>query len=118
MTETTEIESSATADPNPTQQPHRRRPNRLYQAAAWVAIVAGTVFVVGAVFFTGFVLGRDGDASHHRGGGMGQHHMGPQRMLLRPDGRPDGPRPDGPLELRPQDGPAQPPAPPAPPPRP
>ena len=41
-----------------TEPPHAHRPNRLYQAAAWVAIVAGVMFIVGAVFFTGFALGR------------------------------------------------------------
>ena len=46
------------------------RPPRLYQAAAWAAIVAGIVFIVSAVFFTGFFLGRHGggfgQARHHR----------------------------------------------------
>ncbi|WP_179474083.1 hypothetical protein [Mycolicibacterium vinylchloridicum] len=62
--------------------PVAQRPNRLYQAAAWVAIVAGTVFIVGAVFFTGFALGRhSGDGGwHHRYGGDGNsqqfHHRG------------------------------------------
>ncbi|MDI3312906.1 MAG: hypothetical protein QJR12_01030 [Mycobacterium sp.] len=46
------------------------RPNRLYQAAAWVAIVAGTVFVVAVVFFSGFVLGRHAGPHHFRP----QHH--------------------------------------------
>ena len=60
-----------------------RRPNRLYQAAAWVAIVAGIVFIVGAVFVTGLVLGRHGDGwgRHQYGGGQcpmtGRSMMGP-----------------------------------------
>ena len=53
------------------EPPLAHRPNRLYQAAAWVAIVAGVMFIVGAVFFTGFALGRhsgyDGGWRHHRG---------------------------------------------------
>jgi hypothetical protein len=53
------------------EPPRDHRPNRLYQAAAWVAIVAGVLFIVGAVFFTGFALGRhsgyDGGWRHHRG---------------------------------------------------
>jgi hypothetical protein len=79
------------------------RPNRLYQAAAWVAIVAGTVFIVGAVFFSGFALGRhsgggwhhhrgdDGNSQqfHHRGGpGMGPM-MGPWGQMG--PGGPGGP---------------------------
>src|SRR5690606_33346533 len=42
------------------EPPRAERPNRLFQAAAWVAIVAGVIFIVGAVFFTGFALGRHG----------------------------------------------------------
>ena len=52
-----------------------RRSNRLNQAAAWVAIVAGVVFIVGAVFFTGFTLGR------HSGHGGGGGHHGKYAML-------------------------------------
>ncbi|WP_319429460.1 hypothetical protein [Mycobacterium sp. RTGN5] len=61
----------ATLEPPPAYAapvPVATRPNRLYQAVAWVAIVAGTIFIVGAVFFTGFALGR------HSGGGGGWHH--------------------------------------------
>ncbi|AKK29783.1 DUF308 domain-containing protein [Mycobacterium sp. EPa45] len=74
----------ATVDPPPPYYgpaPVAERPNRLYQAAAWVAIVAGIVFIVGAVFFTGFALGRhsgDGGWRHHGGDGDSQqfHHRG------------------------------------------
>ena len=71
-----ETGSVATLPPPPpppayTEPPRAHRPNWLYQAAAWVAIVAGVVFIVGAVFFTGFALGRhsgyDGGWRHHRG---------------------------------------------------
>lgn len=59
---------SAPATPA-TEGDRREPPNRLYQTAAWVAIVAGIVFIVGAVFFTGFALGRHGwDWSRHHGG--------------------------------------------------
>ncbi|HPY23367.1 MAG TPA: hypothetical protein PLK19_03480 [Mycobacterium sp.] len=54
------------------------RPNRVYQAAAWVAIVAGIVFIVGAIFFTGFALGRH---SGHGGGWDGFRH---QRGVMMP----------------------------------
>jgi len=131
MTETLEQEP-ATA-PVPPLPPHKRRPNRVYQAAAWVAIVAGVVFIVGSIFFTGFVLGR------HSGGGNGWHHrghgemseMGPRFAPLMPGMRPGGPmgpdrpdigpgmRPDGPGSMgpgmRPENAPqSPPPAPPTP----
>lgn len=38
--------------------PHGDRPNRLNQVAAWVGIVAGIVFIVAAVFFTGVYAGQ------------------------------------------------------------
>jgi hypothetical protein len=72
------------------------RPNRLYQAAAWVAIVAGTLFIVGAVFFTGFALGRHSGGWHYPGGGDSQFHQrgGPPMM---PGSGPWGPMgPGGP----------------------
>lgn len=34
----------------------RHRPSRLNQALAWVGIVAGGLFVVGAIFFSGYFL--------------------------------------------------------------
>ena len=72
------------------------RPNRLYQAAAWVAIVAGIVFIVGAVFFTGFALGR------HSGGGPGgwhHHRDGDSQEFHRRGGPGSGPgmMPGGPM---------------------
>ncbi|OBF14112.1 hypothetical protein [Mycobacterium sp. ACS4331] len=77
-----------------------QKPNRLYQVAAWVAIVAGTLFIVAVVFFSGFVLGRhsdggDGHFRHHgdmmfdRGGPMGP--MGPMGPGMNPGG-PGGPQ--------------------------
>jgi hypothetical protein len=42
------------------------RPNRVFQAAAWVAIVAGIVFIVAVVFFSGFILGRHAGPHHFR----------------------------------------------------
>jgi hypothetical protein len=46
------------------------RPSRLNQALAWVGIVAGGLFIVAAIFFSGFFLSRD----------MGGHHMAPGKM--------------------------------------
>jgi hypothetical protein len=61
-------------------------PSRLGQVTAWVVIVAGVVFVVAVVFFSGFFLGRSSDGHHgwHRGyycGGDGTWPMmGPGGM--------------------------------------
>ncbi len=80
------------------EAPHANRPNRLYQAAAWVAIVAGVMFIVGAVFFTGFALGRhsgsDGGWRHHRGDySKFERRGGPPMMMPFPmtPGGPGGP---------------------------
>lgn len=109
-----------------------RRPNRLYQAAAWVAIVAGVVFIVGAIFFAGFALGGGdgGFGGHHRGHGEMSPRSAPLMPGMRPGGpmgtdRPDGPgmigpgmRPDGPGAMGPGMRPENPPQPPPPPPTP
>jgi len=126
MTETLEQEHVTAPVPPP---PHKHRPNRVYQAAAWVAIVAGVVFIVSAIFFTGFALGRnsgDGFGGHHRGHGeMGSRSaplmpgmrpdrpMGPGRSDMGPGMRPDAPDSMGP-GMRPENPPQPPPPPPAP----
>lgn len=94
MTESTE--SATASPPQPVAEapvgpvPQYRpsgRPNRLYQSAAWVAIVAGIVFIVGAIFFTGVALGRH--AGH--GGGWDRHrHQGCAMMPGPPMGHPEG----------------------------
>lgn len=43
---------------------------RLYQAAAWVVIVAGTVFVLAVVFFAGAELSGHGPQDHHHNRGV------------------------------------------------
>jgi len=93
MTEIIEQESETTPVPPP--PPHKHRPSRVYQAAAWVAIVAGVVFIVGSIFVTGFVLGRHSGGGHgwqHRGHGE-MSEMGPRVAPLMPWMRPDGPPP-------------------------
>lgn len=85
MSETTEPSAEATPPVATTAGPPvvvAPKPNRLYQAAAWVAIVAGTLFIVGAVFCTGFVLGRHSDGS----GYPGYHRHGWSEMMMRPGG--------------------------------
>jgi hypothetical protein len=51
--------SETTAAAQPTDDSgavHPAGPSRLNQALAWVGIVAGGLFVVGAIFFSGFFL--------------------------------------------------------------
>lgn len=83
-------ETSETPTPPPHQTP------KVFKAAAWVAIAAGTVFIVAVIFFTGYILGKHAGHGgfHHR-----QHHQHPA-MMLRP-GSPHG----GPAAVRPGPGP-------------
>jgi hypothetical protein len=122
-TETTGPISAQTVAPAPPSpppspvvpaQPHR--PNRLNQAAAWVGIVAGAVFIVAVVFGTGFMLGKHSGGPHfdrdreavvfkHRGpvpmgpmGPMGQFERGPFVMPppgLAPQQPPQSPQSPG-----------------------
>jgi hypothetical protein len=86
------------------------RSNRLYRALALVGIAAGSVFIIATVFFSGYVLGQQGDD--------GPRHGPPHRVMLKPFPGPDGPMgPGGPMG--PDDGPRAerltPPSPPSPP---
>lgn len=78
----------ATVDERPAYVEPARKPNRLFQVAAWVAIVAGSVFIVAVIFFTGFVLGAHSGGGHHGGHhrqGMDMMHRdGPPEMPMRP----------------------------------
>ncbi|KAA0097631.1 hypothetical protein CIW49_17415 [Mycolicibacterium sp. P1-18] len=96
----------------------RRRGGRLNVVAAWVGIVAGTVFVVAVIFFSGFALGASvgGGGHHHHGHGESQMERdggGPRH------GWPGGPGGFGPgvqggpgFEGGPGQGPGSPPPPP------
>jgi hypothetical protein len=78
MTQTPEPRTEPTTvvgQPPPDDRPGR--PNRLNQALVWVGIVAGVVFVVALIFFSGFVLGK---ASGHDGGGHHEYHHSEQMM--------------------------------------
>jgi hypothetical protein len=63
-----------------------RRPSRAVQAAAWVGIVAGTVFVVAVVFFSGFILGKQSGGGHRGSDGPRHHHE-----MMFGEGRPGPP---------------------------
>jgi hypothetical protein len=71
--------------------------------AAWVGIVAGVVFIVAVVFFSGFVLGARSGGGHHgwgHHGGGGEFGMmfqqGPGPMFHRHWNPGGGVGPDGP----------------------
>jgi hypothetical protein len=105
MSETTDHGTAPTAVA--TAQPARvddGRPSRLAVVALWVAIVAGVVFTVAIIFFSGFALGRHsgGGGFHHKQFGHGHEygmiHRGPPPM---------GPMGPGPWPQGPGFGPGQ-----------
>lgn len=71
MSETTHTVDQPSIVPDSRETVIDRRRSRLNQVAAWVGIIAGIVFIVGSVFFTGYFLGRH---SGH-GGGWGHHRV-------------------------------------------
>lgn len=81
------------------------RPNRLNHVAAWVGIVAGIVFIIAAVFFSGVYAGktysdryRDGRAANGSCPMMGGGMMAPGGMpggMMPPGGMPPGMMPPG-----------------------
>ena len=84
----TQPPATATAVAEPPQTIYvAQPPSRLNKAAAWVGIVAGSVFIVAIIFGTGFFLGA------HAGHGPRDHHRG-QEMMQRPGPPmfPTGPR--------------------------
>lgn len=71
MASSTESESTPPAVEQPAIEPSSgRRPSRLNQALAWVGIIAGGVFIVAAIFFSGFFLSW----------GIGGQHTAPGKM--------------------------------------
>ena len=71
MTTTTDAPQPADDSGVATEQPKnsQHRSSRLNQALAWVGIVAGGLFIVAAIFFSGFFLswGLGGPADGHMG---------------------------------------------------
>jgi hypothetical protein len=89
-TDTTGPVSAQPVAPPPPPLLPQYKPSRLTQVAAWVGIVAGVVFIVAVIFFSGFTLGR-----HSGGGHFGDGHqrfaefhhrmpMGPMGQFERP----------------------------------
>ncbi|MDX1871334.1 hypothetical protein SBI67_04310 [Mycolicibacterium sp. 120266] len=118
-TPTTPVPPVPPVAPGPPPSPvivERKRPNKVFQAAAWVGIAAGVTFIVAVVFFSGFYLGKSSDGGHHGGphreAGMfhreGPPPMGPPHIFFGPAG--PGGLPGGPGEGGPggQQGPAGP----------
>ena len=122
MSETTTPSSEPATGPVTTQPPiapvvrDEPRRSRVPVAAAWVGSVAGVVFIVAVIFFSGFVLGAHSGGGHR--GGPGGHkgddgfaiiHRGPPPPGMFPMGPRGefGPGPGGPRFEPPQ--PPQPP---------
>jgi hypothetical protein len=82
--------TTTTPPPAPVYQEPQRR-SRLTAVAAWVGIVAGVVFIVAVIFFSGFFLGAHSGGGHRGGHGDRDRdfaiiHKGPPPMF------PMGPR--------------------------
>jgi hypothetical protein len=75
MTQTPESRAEpTTVTGQPRYDDRHDRPSRLSQVLAWVAIIAGVVFVVAVIFFSGFFLSWSSDDHYgwHRGYGGGR----------------------------------------------
>ena len=80
MTETTEHPNEPTTpapDSRAAEPPSRwdrsHRHGRIYRLAALVVILAGIVFIIAVIFWSGFMLGAHGGGHHgHEGGGSRQ----------------------------------------------
>src|ERR1700756_372784 len=83
---TTTRSSTATAPAAAAIEAPPHRTLWVFRFAAWVAAIAGIVFILAVVFFSGFILG-------HRGGHHGVHHHKHHAMMMHPHrwGGPGGP---------------------------
>lgn len=73
----------------PPQPVYVQESSRLSKVAAWVGIVAGSLFIVVVIFGTGFVIGKqvgDGPRGHHRGGHETGRQPGPPMPPMGPRG--------------------------------
>ncbi|WP_370492674.1 hypothetical protein [Mycobacterium sp. pW045] len=101
-----ETPDTTTTPPAPPGEP---KPYWLYRLAAWVAIVAGIVFIVSSIFFAGVWASKGGPRGHHchhkhhgamfhkgfHEGFHGGFHHGPHRGpgSMAPPSGPEGPGP-------------------------
>src|ERR1700761_1781858 len=110
MSETSETPTvrTATATAPPPLAPAEvvHRTPRVFQFAAWVAIVAGIVFIVSVIFFSGYALGKHSGHGHHGH----KHHamMGHPHRFGGPGGPGGAWGPGGPGALPPGGAPAAP----------
>jgi hypothetical protein len=90
MTDTPESHTEAKTEiPRVVEPPRYRddrydRPNRLNQILTWVGIVAGVVFIVAVIFFSGFFIGRNSHGNFRGGwqpGMMGPSQTGPYGQM-------------------------------------
>ena len=96
---------TATAPAPVATEPAPYRTPRVFQFAAWVAIVAGIVFIVSVIFFSGYVLGK-----HAGHGGFHHGHHKHHAMMMHPrapQGGPGATPGGGPGSVRPSAGPGQ-----------
>ncbi len=75
----------------PVYQAEPPRRSRITAAAAWVGIVAGVVFIVAVIFFSGFILGAHNGGHRGHGGHRGDRdaavfHRGPPMGQMGPRG--------------------------------
>src|SRR6476660_879122 len=65
--------------------PYDDRPNRLNSILVWVAIVAGVVFIVAVIFFSGFFIGKSSFGNfrggYHQPGMMSPSQSGPYGQM-------------------------------------
>ncbi|MGZ5376904.1 MAG: hypothetical protein ACXWD8_02475 [Mycobacterium sp.] len=94
------VASTPPPPPVTTYQAEPPRRARVAVAAAWVGIVAGVVFTVAVIFFSGFILGahsgghRGGPGAHKGDEGFAGIHRGPPPMFpMGPRGEFEGPGP-------------------------
>jgi len=86
MTSSTDVSPPAD-DPGTTTAQTKPRPSHLSQALAWVGIVSGGLFIVGAIFFSGFFLSWHEHMAHMGPGSMDccdhmdEHMMKPGAMM-------------------------------------
>ena len=74
-------ETTAAAEPPTRWDKSHRRGGRPFRLAAFVVTLAGIVFIIAAIFWSGFILGAcegGGGGYHHSdgGGGRGQEERG------------------------------------------